>query len=88
MVDDHTFRIDYDRYDRQMLPNLAFSVPNILNSELIKKNATANDPWGLEWSKNNLAGGGAYKIVHRTPIYKLTRASITGNAARCRKRRA
>lgn len=67
VVDDYTFRIDYDRYDRQMLPNLAFSVPNILNSELIKKNATSADPWGLEWSKTNLAGGGAYKIAHRTP---------------------
>jgi peptide/nickel transport system substrate-binding protein len=67
VVDDHTFRIDYDRFDRQLLPNLAFSVPNILNSELIKKNATANDPWGFEWSKNNLAGGGAYRIVNRTP---------------------
>jgi peptide/nickel transport system substrate-binding protein len=67
VVDDHTFRIDYDRFDRQMLPNLAFSVPNILNSELIKSNATANDPWGLDWSRNNLAGGGAYKIVSRTP---------------------
>jgi peptide/nickel transport system substrate-binding protein len=66
VVDDKTFRIDYDRFDRQMLPNLAFSIPNILNSELIKKNATASDPWGLEWSKNNLAGGGAYKIVNRT----------------------
>src|SRR4029077_2135542 len=30
-------------------------------------NATANDPWGLEWSKANLAGGGAYQIVNRTP---------------------
>src|SRR5579862_543924 len=67
VVDDYTFRIDYDRFDRQMLPNLAFSVPNILNSELIKKNATVSDPWGLEWSKNNLAGGGAYQIVNRTP---------------------
>ena len=67
VVDDHTFRIDYDRFDRQLLPNLALSVPNILNSELIKKNAAANDPWGLEWSKTNLAGGGAYQIVNRTP---------------------
>jgi len=67
VVDDYTFRIDYDRYDRQMLPNLAFCVPNILNSELIKKHATPADPWGLQWSKTNLAGGGAYKIVHRTP---------------------
>lgn len=67
VVDDHTFRIDYDRYDRQLLPNLAFSIPNVLNSELIKKNAAANDPWGFEWSRNNLAGGGAYQIVNRTP---------------------
>jgi len=66
VVDDHTFRIDYDRFDRQLLPTLAFCVPNILNSELIKKNATAADPWGLEWSKNNLAGGGAYQITERT----------------------
>jgi peptide/nickel transport system substrate-binding protein len=67
VVDDHTFRIDYDRFDRQLLPNLAFCVPNILNSELIRKNATASDPWGFDWSKNNLAGGGAYQIVGRTP---------------------
>ena len=65
-VDDHTFRIDYDRLDPQLLPNLAFSVPNVLNSELIKKNATATDPWGFEWTKNNLAGGGAYQIANRT----------------------
>jgi peptide/nickel transport system substrate-binding protein len=67
VVDDHTFRIDYDRFDRQMLPTLAFSLSNILNSELIKKNATAGDPWGLEWSRTNPAGGGAYRIVNRTP---------------------
>src|SRR3984885_5921609 len=67
VVDDHTFRIDYARFDRQLLPNLAFCIPNVLNSELIKKNAKPDDPWGFEWSKNNLAGGGAYKIEHRTP---------------------
>ncbi len=67
VVDDHTFRIDYDRYDRQTLATLAFPLANILNSELIKKNAAANDPWGLEWTKNNLASGGAYQIVNRTP---------------------
>jgi peptide/nickel transport system substrate-binding protein len=67
VVDDHTFRIDYDRYNRQLLPDLAFSIANILNSELIKKHVTPNDPWGVKWSKNNLAGGGAYKIVRQTP---------------------
>jgi peptide/nickel transport system substrate-binding protein len=66
VVDDRTFRIDRDSFDRQTLSNLAFSIPNILNSELIKKNATAGDPWGFEWSKTNLAGGGAYRIVNRT----------------------
>ena len=84
-VDDHTFRIDYDRFDRQMVPNLAFSIPNILNSGLIKKNAAPNDPWGLQWSKNNLAGGGAYRIVNRTPIRSPTCVLTTGSAARCRK---
>ena len=66
VVDDHTFRIDCDRFDPQLLPNLAFPNTNVLNSELIKKSAAANDPWGFEWSKNNLAGGGAYQIANRT----------------------
>jgi peptide/nickel transport system substrate-binding protein len=62
-VDDHTFRVDFLRKDRLTLPDLAVIVPAVYNSELIKKNATEKDPWGLEYTKVNTAGGGAYKVV-------------------------
>jgi peptide/nickel transport system substrate-binding protein len=63
VVDDHTFRVDFLRKDRLTMPDLAVIVPAIYNSELIKKNVTEKDPWGLEYTKINTAGGGAYKVV-------------------------
>jgi peptide/nickel transport system substrate-binding protein len=62
-VDDTTFRVDFLRKDRLTMPDLAVIVPAIYNSGLIKKNATEKDPWGLEYTKVNTAGGGAYKVV-------------------------
>jgi peptide/nickel transport system substrate-binding protein len=38
----------------------------VLNSELVKKNATEKDPWGLEYTKLNIAGSGAYRVVSWT----------------------
>jgi peptide/nickel transport system substrate-binding protein len=61
-VDDHTFRVDFIRKDRLTIPDLAVIVPAIYHSELIKKNATEKDPWGLEYTKTHIAGGGAYKV--------------------------
>jgi peptide/nickel transport system substrate-binding protein len=66
-VDDHTFRFDFIKRDNYTLPYIAAPVGFILNSELVKKNATPNDPWGREWTKNNVAGSGAYKIERWTP---------------------
>ena len=66
-VDDHTFRIDFLRKDRLTVPDLAVIVPCIINSELVKKNAAANDPWGLAYTKQNTAGSGAYKVAKWTP---------------------
>ena len=63
VVDDHTFRVDFIRKDRLTMPDLAVIVPAIYNSELIKKNATEKDPWGLEYTKVNTAGGGAYRVT-------------------------
>jgi peptide/nickel transport system substrate-binding protein len=63
VVDDLTLRIDFLRKDTLTMPDLAVIVPAIYNSELIKKNATEKDPWGLEYTKVNTAGGGAYKVV-------------------------
>ena len=61
-VDDHTFVVKFLRKDKLTMNDLAVPVPGIFNSELVKKNATAADPWGLVWTRNNTAGGGAYKV--------------------------
>ena len=66
VVDDHTIRVDYLRKDRLTIPDLAVIVPCILNSGLVKKNATEKDPWGLDYTKLNIAGGGAYKVTSWT----------------------
>ena len=66
VVDDHTFRVDFARKDRLTVPDLAVIVPCIINSELVKKHATEKDPWGLEYTKQNTAGSGAYRVVNWT----------------------
>jgi peptide/nickel transport system substrate-binding protein len=63
VVDDNTFRVDFARKDRLTIPDLAVIVPCIMNSELVKKSATEKDPWGLEFTKQNTAGSGAYKVA-------------------------
>jgi peptide/nickel transport system substrate-binding protein len=67
IVDDHTVRVDFLRKDRLTVPDLAVIVPCVVNSELVKKHATAADPWGLEYTKQNTAGSGAYKVTKWTP---------------------
>jgi peptide/nickel transport system substrate-binding protein len=66
-VDDHTFRVDFIRKDRLTMADLAVIVPAVYNAGLVKKNATAQDPWGLEYTKTNIAGGGAYKVARWQP---------------------
>jgi peptide/nickel transport system substrate-binding protein len=66
-VDDHTFRIDYIRKDRLTVPDLAVIVPSVYNSALVKKHATEKDPWGLEYTKANTPGSGAYKVASWKP---------------------
>jgi peptide/nickel transport system substrate-binding protein len=85
VVDDHTFRVKFLRRDKLTMNDLAVPVPCIFNSELVKKNATAQDPWGLAWTRNNTAGGGAYKVeAFRPGRRSSTCATTTGRAARCR----
>ncbi len=66
-VDDHTFRVDFVRRDKITMNDMAVPVPSIYNSELVKKNATPADPWGLNWTRNNTAGGGAFKVESWKP---------------------
>jgi len=62
VVDEHTFMVKFLRRDKLTMNDLAVPVPCIFNSELVKKNASAQDPWGLAWTRNNVAGGGAFKV--------------------------
>jgi len=66
-VDDSTFRVDFIKKDRLTLPDLAVIVPGVYNSELVKKHATEKDPWGLDYTKSNSAGGGAFKVTSWKP---------------------
>ncbi len=66
-VDEHTFRIKFLRKDKLTMNDMAVPVPCIFNSELVKKNVTAQDPWGLAFTRNNTAGGGAYKVEAYRP---------------------
>ena len=71
VVDDHTFKIKLLHKDKMTLPDLAVPVPVVLNSELVKKHATEADPWGLEYTKANDAGGGAFKVDSWKPSQEL-----------------
>ena len=66
-VDDYTFKVDFLRKDKLTMMDMAVPVPSIFNSELVKKNATKEDPWALNWTKANVAGGGAYKLESWKP---------------------
>src|ERR1700743_2119678 len=66
VVDDHTFRVDFLKKDRLTIPDLAVIVPCVINSELVKSKATEQDPWGLEFTKLNTVGSGAYKVTNCT----------------------
>ena len=86
VVDDHTVRVDFLRKDRLTVPDLAVIVPCVLNSELVKKHATEKDPWGLEYTKQNTAGGGAYRVASWTPAPRSSSSATTnGRAGRCRR---
>ncbi len=71
VVDDYTFRVDYVRKDKLLMNDLAVPVPSIFNSELVKKHATEKDPWALDWTKSNVAGGGAYRVTSWKPGQEL-----------------
>jgi len=66
IVDDSTVRIDFLKKDKLTIPDLAVIVPCVVNSELVKKNASEKDPWGLEYTKQQTAGSGAYKVTKWT----------------------
>ncbi|MBT9314554.1 ABC transporter substrate-binding protein [Leptothoe spongobia] len=72
VVDDHTFQVIFLRKDKLTLIDMAVPIPAIMNSTLIEPNITEEDPWGLEWTNANPAGGGAYKLDTFKPEERVT----------------
>lgn len=67
VVDDHTFKMTFDGFNKLTMPDLVVPVPAIINSTLAKKHATAADPWALDWVSHNDCGGGAFRVEAWTP---------------------
>ncbi|WP_315738485.1 MULTISPECIES: ABC transporter substrate-binding protein [unclassified Bradyrhizobium] len=62
VIDPLTFEVTLPKPDKLALPNLATVYPIIINSKLAKAHVTAEDPWALNWTKENAAGSGAYIV--------------------------
>lgn len=62
IVDERTVRITLPEVDRLTLPNLASLYAPMFNSRLVTEKAGPDDPWGVEWLKENTAGSGAYRV--------------------------
>ena len=67
VVDDHTFKVTFDDYNKLTMPDLVVPVPAIINSSLAKKHATKSDPWAFDWVSHNDCGGGAFKVESWIP---------------------
>ena len=73
VVDDYTLAIHFTDAEGNPLlnpvsiPSLRFVQFHILDSEVVKSHATADDPWALAWVAENTAGTGPYFVESRLP---------------------
>jgi peptide/nickel transport system substrate-binding protein len=78
VLNEHTLRIDSIRKDKLTLPDLAVPVAIVINSELAKQHATADDPWAMEYLKANAAAGGAFKVESWRPGTEIILSRFDG----------
>ncbi len=67
VVDANTFKITLSAKNKLALPDLAVPVPDIVNKKLALAHATKDDPWALNWTRENDAGGGPFKVASWKP---------------------
>jgi peptide/nickel transport system substrate-binding protein len=65
-IDGRTFRIDFIRKDKLLMPNLGVTIPYVIDSTTAIANS-GGDSWAKEWLKNNVAGSGAFKVESWKP---------------------
>jgi peptide/nickel transport system substrate-binding protein len=82
VTDDETFVIRLDRRSKLTIPDLAVPVPFVINSKVAKANATADDPWAMEYLHKTPAGSGAFKVLRWAPgeqlVYERNDAWVGG----------
>ena len=66
VIDDHTVR-----FTQSQPSNLSSHIQVIclfvFDSEELKKHATGDDPWAIEWATKNPQDGGVYNVVSYSP---------------------
>lgn len=65
--DEFTLAINMPAPSPMTLDTMALINNALLDPELVKANATADDPWATNWLKRNSAGLGPYEIVKNEP---------------------
>ena len=65
VVDDYTLQVTLPRPNPRVLRVLSLSVMSAVDSELLKSQATDDDPWADDYARNNPAGYGPYVLVER-----------------------
>ena len=65
VLDDYTLQVTLPRPNPRVLRVLSLSVMSAVDSELLKSEATDDDPWADEYARNNPAGYGPYVLVER-----------------------
>ena len=76
--DDYTFAINMKAPSPMGLDTVTLSNNAILDPDLVKANATKEDPWATEWLKRNGASIGPYRLVKNEPGVEIVLEATPG----------
>ena len=65
LLDDYTLQVTLPRPNPRILRVFSLSVMSAVDSELLKSQATEDDPWADNYARSNPAGYGPYMLVER-----------------------
>ena len=65
LLDDYTLEVTLPRPNPRILRVFSLSVMSAVDSELLKSQATEDDPWADNYARSNPAGYGPYVLVER-----------------------